>query len=162
MKKAVFPGSFDPFTEGHLQLVKRATTLFDEVVILLAVSPEKAGLFSVAERKALIQKATESISSQVSISSWEGLTVDFCGENSISFILRGLRGSGDFEYESDIAVTNQKLKSHIETVFLMTAPEYRHISSSAVREIGTHGGDLYGFVPETIIEDVKGKFDAFK
>ncbi len=149
MRRAVFPGSFDPITLGHVDIIKRAIPLFDEIVIAIGVNSDKKYMFSLAERIAFIEK-TFAGELKIKVTSYSGLTVDYCKEASAAFILRGLRNPADFEFEKAIAITNRKLAG-IETVFLLTSAETSFISSSIVRDILRNNGDATNFVPKGII-----------
>lgn len=148
MKKAVFPGSFDPITLGHVDIINRALPLFAEIIIAVGVNTEKAYLFSLEERVDFIRKhyANEP---KIKVETYTGLTIDFCKKLNIHFILRGLRNPADFEFEKAIAQTNRKL-STVETVFLLTSADTSFISSSIVRDVLRNGGDISGFVPESV------------
>ena len=148
-KIAVFPGSFDPITRGHESIIRRAIPLFDKLYVAIGINAEKKGYFSVGQRISWI-KQVFSDTPQVEVISYEGLTVDFCRQNNIGYILRGLRTSADFEFERSIGQVNKKLYPEIETVFLLTAPGYTFLNSSIVRDILRHGGDASMFVPEQI------------
>ncbi len=151
MKKiAVFPGSFDPFTVGHKSIVDRALNMFDEIIIAIGYNSEKSGFFPLEKRVEWI-KQTFKDNRKIKVITYQGLTVDFCKKNNANYILRGLRTSEDFEYERAIAQMNKKLLPETETVFLLTSPEHTPISSSIVREIFKHGGDISEFIPEGII-----------
>lgn len=151
MKKiAVFPGSFDPFTVGHKAIVDRALSMFDEIIIAIGFNSEKNGFFPLNKRIEWIEQSFKD-ENRVSVKTYEGLTVDFCKENNANYILRGLRTSSDFEYERAIAQMNKKILPEAETVFLLTSPEHTPISSSIVREIYKHGGDVSEFIPDGII-----------
>ncbi|MDR1678575.1 MAG: pantetheine-phosphate adenylyltransferase [Prevotellaceae bacterium] len=145
MKKAVFPGSFDPFTIGHFSIVQRGLQLFDEIVVAVGVNQAKKSLFSPDERIAAIRR-TFANEPRVSVAQYNGLTVDFAQAVGADFILRGLRSVGDFEYEHAVADANRKL-SGIETVILFTDSQYSFISSSVVRDLITYGKDISAFLP---------------
>lgn len=149
MKRAVFPGSFDPLTLGHYDIIQRGVTLFDELLIAIGINTDKEYMFSLAERKRFIEKAFEQ-ETRVKVVTYEGLTVDFCKKAGADFILRGLRNPADFEFEKAIAHTNRKL-SGLETVFLLTSSDTSYISSSIVRDVIRNGGDYTGFVPHTVL-----------
>ena len=149
MKKAVFPGSFDPITLGHVDIIKRALPLFDEIIIAIGINADKKYMFSLSERINYLKK-TFAKESKISIDSYEGLTVNYCQKINAAFILRGLRNPADFEFEKAIAVTNRKL-SGIETVFLLTSAETSFISSSIDRDIIRNGGDASTLMPEAIL-----------
>lgn len=148
MKRALFPGSFDPITNGHYDIIKRGVKLFDEVVVAIGINADKKYMFSLEERKAFIEKAFEN-QPNVKVTTYEGLTVDYCKEINAKFILRGLRNPADFEFEKAIAHTNRKL-SKIETVFLLTAAKTSYISSSIVRDVIRNNGDYTVLVPESV------------
>lgn len=148
MRRAIFPGSFDPLTLGHYDIIQRGVTLFDELIIAIGINAEKKYMFSLEQRMQFITKAFEG-EPKVKVLTYEGLTVDFCRKMDASFILRGLRNPADFEFEKAIAHTNRKL-SEIETVFLLTSSGKSYISSSIVRDVIRHGGDYTGLVPEAV------------
>jgi len=148
MKKAVFPGSFDPFTLGHLDIITRGVTLFDVLIIAIGVNSDKKYMFSLAQRKKFIEDSFIG-NPKIKVVTYEGLTVDFCKKNEVEFILRGLRNPADFEFEKSIAHTNRDL-APIETVFLLTAASTSYISSSIVREVIKHQGDYTRLVPESV------------
>ena len=148
MKRAVFPGSFDPITLGHVDIINRAIPLFDEIVVAIGVNAGKKYMFSLEDRKKFIEDAFEN-EPKIKVMTYEGLTVDFCKNNDIEFILRGLRNPADFEFEKAIAQTNRKL-SGIETVFLLTSAETSFISSSIVRDIIRNDGDISKLVPDSV------------
>jgi pantetheine-phosphate adenylyltransferase len=148
MKKAIFPGSFDPFTLGHLDIVTRSIPLFDKIVIAIGVNSEKKYMFSLEKRQFFIQEIFKNEPS-VSVITYEGLTIDLCKKLEIPFILRGLRNPADFEFEKAIAHTNRRL-SKIETIFLLTAASTSFISSSIVRDVIKNGGDYTVLVPADV------------
>jgi len=148
MNKAIFPGSFDPITLGHVDIINRGVTLFDEVIIAIGENSSKNYMFSLEERKAFIE-TTFKDNSKVSVVSYSGLTIDFCKAIGIEFILRGLRNPADFEFEKAIAHTNRHL-STLETVFLLTSAQTSFISSSIVREIIRYDGDYKKLVPDAV------------
>lgn len=148
MKKAIFPGSFDPITLGHYDIIKRGVTLFDEVIVAIGVNSDKKYMFSLEERKAFIEKAFAD-EPKVKVVTYKGLTVDFCKEIEAGFILRGLRNPADFEFEKAIAHANRRLAT-IETVFLLTAARTSYISSSIVRDVIKNNGDYTKFVPDSV------------
>lgn len=148
MKRALFPGSFDPITLGHYDIIKRALDLFDEIVVAIGINSDKNYMFTIEQRKEFIEKAFAD-EPKVKVTTYQGLTVDFCKEIDAQFILRGLRNPADFEFEKAIAHTNRKL-SQIETVFLLTAARTSFISSSIVRDVIRNHGDYTVLVPESV------------
>ena len=146
---AVFPGSFDPITKGHEDIVNRALPLFDEVVVAVGVNATKKYAFSLEQRVKWI-KETFAKSPNVRVETYEGLTVDFCAGQRATYIIRGLRNSADFEFEKSIAQMNRELANNIDTLFLVTTPELAAISSSIVRDIYRNNGDVRKFVPNAI------------
>ena len=152
MKRAIFPGSFDPITLGHCDIVKRGIDLFDEIIIAIGENSTKKYMFSLKQRKAFIE-ATFKGSSKIKVMCFSGLTIDFCKNVGAGFILRGLRNPADFEFEKAIAHTNRKI-GQIETVFLLTSVETSFISSSIVREIINYKGPYKNLVPKAVKTDV--------
>ena len=150
MKRAVFPGSFDPITLGHVDIIKRAIPLFDEIVIAIGINADKNYMFSPEQRQEFIEQ-TFSDELKIKTETYTGLTVEYCKKIDATFILRGLRNPADFEFEKAIAQTNRKL-SGIETVFLLTSAETSFISSSIVRDIIRNNGDVSVLVPKTVIK----------
>ena len=148
MKRALFPGSFDPITLGHYDIIKRGVHLFDEVVVAIGINSEKSYMFSLEERKQFIEEAFKD-EPKVKVTTYEGLTINYCKQIKAQFILRGLRNPADFEFEKAIAHTNRKL-SNIETVFLLTAARTSYISSSIVREVIRNKGDFSVLVPDSV------------
>jgi pantetheine-phosphate adenylyltransferase len=148
MRKAIFPGSFDPITLGHEDIIRRGIPLFDEIVIAIGVNAEKKYMFSIDERKRFIEETFKN-EANVSVIVYEGLTIDLCQKINANFILRGLRNPADFEFEKAIAHTNRRL-SKIETVFLLTAARTSYISSSIVRDVIRNGGEYELLVPEAV------------
>ena len=148
MKKAIFPGSFDPITLGHVDVIDRALPLFDEIIIAIGINNDKTYMFSLEDRIRFIKKhyANEP---KIKVETYTGLTIDFCKKKNIHFILRGLRNPTDFEFEKAIAQTNRKL-STVETVFLLTSADTSFISSSIVRDVLRNGGDISCLVPESV------------
>jgi len=150
MKRVVCPGSFDPITHGHLDIIGRASEIYDEVVIAVLVNREKSSLFTVAERIEMINETVKGFKN-VTVDSWSGLLVDYCRANSISAIVKGLRAVSDFDYELQMAQMNQELAG-VETLFMATRPQYSFLSSSLVKEIATYGGDVSAHLPKTVLE----------
>lgn len=151
MRRALFPGSFDPITLGHYDIICRALDVFDEIVVAIGVNNEKKYMFSIEKRKEFIEKAFVN-QPKVKVTTYQGLTVDFCKEIDAQFILRGLRNPADFEFEKAIAHTNRTL-ANIETIFLLTAAETSFISSSIVRDVIRNRGDYRFLVPESVVVD---------
>ena len=147
---ALFPGSFDPFTAGHLNILRRALTMFDEVVVAVGINQDKPGFFSMEKRLDIIRQATRGMSG-VSVIQYDNLTIDACRQRDIHHIVRGVRNMIDFETERSIADANRRLAPEIETIIIPTAQEFAHISSSAVRDILRHGGDYSTFIPEGVV-----------
>ena len=146
MKTALFPGSFDPITKGHEAIVRRASTLFDKIIIGIGVNSKKNYLFPLEQRLAWLNELFEDVPN-VEVRTFQKLTVEFCKEIDAQFIMRGLRNSVDFNYEKSIAQMNHDLHPEIETIFLLTTPELSHINSSILREIYINGGDINPFIP---------------
>jgi pantetheine-phosphate adenylyltransferase len=150
VRRAVCPGSFDPVTNGHVDVITRAAALYDELVVAVLVNPGKAGLFSVDERMELLRDAVADLPN-VTVDSFEGLLVDYCKAHDVPVIVKGLRAVGDFEYELQMAQMNRELAG-IETLFVPTAPQVGHLSSSLVKQIATFGGDVSSLVPKAVLE----------
>ena len=148
MRRAVCPGSFDPVTNGHVDVIQRAAGLYDELVVAVLVNPGKAGLFPVAERMELLRDAVADLPN-VTVDSFEGLLVDYCRRHSIPVIVKGLRAVSDFEYELQMAQMNRELAA-VETLFVPTAPQVGHLSSSLVKQIAHFGGDVSRLVPKAV------------
>jgi len=150
MKKAIFPGSFDPITNGHYDIIKRGVSLFDEVIVAIGINAEKKYMFSLEDRKRFIEEAFKD-EPKVKVITYTGLTIDLCKRENAEFILRGLRNPADFEFEKAIAHTNRTM-SKIETIFLLTAARTSFISSSIVRDVLRNGGDVSKLVPESVLK----------
>jgi pantetheine-phosphate adenylyltransferase len=148
-KIALFPGSFDPITRGHESIIKRAIPLFDKIIVAIGINAEKSGFFPVEQRLEWLKAVFRDFPS-VEIDTYSGLTVDFCKERRIGYILRGLRTSADFEFERSIGQVNKQMYPDIETVFLLTTPEHSSLNSSIVRDIIRHKGDPSPFVPKEV------------
>ncbi|MCM1568252.1 MAG: pantetheine-phosphate adenylyltransferase [Roseburia sp.] len=158
MKRAVYPGSFDPVTFGHLDVIQRAAEMFDELIVSVLNNKEKTPLFSVEERVKILIKATEGIPN-VRVDSFSGLLINYAAKNDIHVSVRGLRAITDFEYELQIAQTNRKLSDEkLDTVFLATSLEYAYLSSSGVKEIASFGGDISQCVPEFVAKLIYDKY----
>lgn len=149
-KTALFPGSFDPFTLGHLNILKRALTMFDEVVVAIGVNQDKKGMFTDEQKINIINQAVRGLEG-VRVDKYDCLTVDYCKTNGIHHIVRGVRNFMDFDNEKAIADANRKLAPSVETIIIPTAQEYAHISSTAVRDVIKHGGDTSAFLPEGVV-----------
>lgn len=156
-RKAVCPGSFDPVTNGHLDIIGRAAGLFDEVTVAVLINKKKSSLFSVQERIEMLQKETAPIGNVV-VESFHGLLVDFCIDRKISAIVKGLRAVSDFDYELQMAQMNHGLTG-VETLFVSTNPLYSYLSSSLVKEVATYGGDVAGLLPDAVLARLKEKLD---
>ena len=159
MRIAVCPGSFDPVTYGHLDIFKRASKLFDKVIVLVVINPDKHPSFSVEERMQMIREVTVEYPN-VEVDSYSGLLINYVRDKNAVAIVKGLRAMSDFEYEFQMALMNSKLDSEIETVFMMTSSAYSYVSSSAVKQVAKFGGSIEGFVPEELIEEVTNKFNV--
>lgn len=157
MKTVVYPGSFDPITNGHVDLIERAMCIFDKLIVLVAEHRGKSQLFTMEERVEMVKEITEGYDG-VTVDSWSGITVDYVRRQGASIIVRGLRAISDFEFELQMALMNRKMDSEIETVFLMPSLEYSYIRSSLVKEIASFGGCLDGLVPDIVIQRLKEKF----
>jgi pantetheine-phosphate adenylyltransferase len=156
MKRAIYPGSFDPVTNGHLDVVERARKLFDEVIVAVAHNDEKQPLFSLEERLELLKQTVGKID-KVRIGKFDGLLVEFARTEKASAVIRGLRAVSDFEFEFQMALMNRKLESTVETIFLMPKEEYTYLSSRLVKEIGRLGGDVSKFVPAVVVTALEKK-----
>ncbi len=153
MRRAVCPGSFDPLTNGHLDVVSRAAGLFDEVVVAALVNAGKRGLFSVEERTGMLEQAVSGLGN-VTVTSFDGLLVDFCRARDIGVVVKGLRGAGDVGYEMRMAHMNEHL-SGVQTIFVATAPELSYVASSLVKDIAGLGGDVSGLVPPFVLDALR-------
>ena len=158
MKRALYTGSFDPMTIGHLDIIRRAAGLFDELTIGVISNPRKASLFTLEEREELIRQATSDLKN-VTVDHFSGLLADYVNAKGFDAVVRGLRGTADMEYELQMAHVNARLFAPgTESVFLMTSPEYAFISSSIVKEVASLGGDIEGLVPENVLSAIKNKY----
>ena len=155
-RSAIYPGSFDPLTNGHLAIIQRGLKLFDRLVVAVANNPQKQPMFTVDERKALILEAIGN-DPRVTVDSFDGLMVDYAREMKIPTVLRGLRAVSDFEYEFQLANMNKKLLPEFESVFVMTGEDYFFVSARLVREVATFGGNLDGIVPPNVLEALHRK-----
>lgn len=157
MTRAIYPGSFDPVTNGHLDVIRRAANLFDELYIGVLVNSAKNPLFSIKDRVSMLEEELKEYPN-VRVVSFDGLLVDYCKNHEISTIVRGLRAITDFEYELQIAQTNRVMAPQVDTIFLTTCLEYAYLSSSIVKEIASYGGDISKTVPPLVAERVKAKY----
>lgn len=157
---AVFPGSFDPMTNAHLDVARRAAALFDRLVIAVLHNPKKAPLFTVDERVGLIEKCVADLGDHVTVAAFDGLTVEFARRQEATFLVRGLRATSDFEAELQMAHTNRKLAPEIDTVFLMTAIEFGYLSSTLTKEVWRFGGDVRPMVPDPVAEGLARRAPA--
>ena len=158
MNIAIYPGSFDPITNGHLDIITRGAKIYDKLIVAVLVNMDKKCLFTIEERVKLIKRVTKHIDN-VEVLSFDGLLVDFAKLHNSKVILKGLRTMSDFEYEFQMALMNSKLDSDIETVFMMTSSAYSYVSSSSVKQVAKFGGNISGLVPEKLISEVKEKFN---
>ncbi len=156
MTNAIYPGSFDPITYGHIDVIKRASLLVDRLIVGVLVNNEKRPMFSLEERVSMIRDAVKDIPN-VDVKAFTGLTVDFAKEENARFIVRGLRAVTDFEYELQLSHTNKKIAPQVDTVFLMTSLEYTYLSSSLVKEVASYGGDISEFVTEDVARKIHDK-----
>lgn len=159
MRKAIYAGSFDPFTNGHADIVRRALKVFDHVVVAVAHNPGKdASLFSAGERVEIIREVLTDVCDHVSVDAFEGLLVDYCRRVGASVVVRGLRAVSDFEYEFQMAMMNRHLNRDIETFFMMASQDYFYTASRLVKEVARLGGDVGGLVPEVVRRKLAEKF----
>ncbi|MEI8108953.1 MAG: pantetheine-phosphate adenylyltransferase [Verrucomicrobiota bacterium] len=159
MRRAIYPGSFDPITNGHLDVIERAAKLFDQVIVAVAVNDQKQSLFTAEERVRLIEKGVKDLPN-VTVASFSGLLVEFARRQSANAVVRGLRAVSDFEFEFQMALMNRKLDEQIETIFLMPAEQYTYLSSRIVKEVSRFGGNIQPFVPECVEVALKIKMTA--
>ena len=159
MKKAICPGSFDPITNGHLDIIERASRVFDELIVGVLVNPEKENLFSADERIQQIKKLVKELPN-VTVKKFSGLLVNLMNKEGAVVIIKGLRAVSDFEYEYQMALMNNKLDPSKETMFMMTKAEYSYLSSSSVKQVAMFGGCIKGLVPEEIIPDIMRKMNS--
>ncbi len=158
MKTAVYPGSFDPVTYGHLDIIKRASLMFDEVIVAVMCNSAKTPLFTLDERVKMLEESLKGLDN-VRIESFDGLLIDYCNKENIHIVIRGLRAITDFEYELQIAQTNKELSHNkVDTVFLTTSLIYSYLSSSVVKEIASYNGDISPCVPESVADRLYRKF----
>jgi len=153
MKKAIYPGSFDPVTNGHLDIINRAACLFDEVIVAVIRNPDKKTKFSLSKREKMLKNCLLGLSN-VKVSSFNGLLIDYARQQDAKIIIRGLRAVSDFDYEFQMALTNRKMAPEIETIFLMTDYHYSYLSSSFVKQIARLGGDVSALVPGPVVKEL--------
>jgi pantetheine-phosphate adenylyltransferase len=160
MRRAIYPGSFDPITNGHMDIIERSCRLFDEVIIGLLINSHKTSLFTLAERQSILDEVLNSVGSKVKIKTFGGLLVDFATQEKACAVVRGLRAVADYEYELNMANMNRRLAPQIETVFLMASGSYSYVSSKLVKEVFQLGGDITGLVPSLVESRMKEKLQA--
>jgi pantetheine-phosphate adenylyltransferase len=158
VQRVVCPGSFDPVTNGHVDIISRAAGLYDEVVVAVLINPTKHGLFTVDERVEMLREVTSGYAN-VRVERFHGLLVDFCAENGVTAVIKGLRAVSDFEYEMQMAQMNYRL-AKVETLFMTTNPLYSFLRSSLVKEIAKYGGDVSGLVPEPVLARLRARLAA--
>ncbi len=156
MKRAVYPGSFDPITNGHLDIIKRGSNIFDEVIVAVLNNPNKTPMFNVEERVEMIKKIVNNYEN-VKVDSFSGLLIEYMNKQNINVIIKGLRAISDFEYEFQMALMNRKLDKNIETIFMMTNSDYSYLSSSIVKEVYKFGGAIDNLVPNIVLDKMKEK-----
>lgn len=156
MKIAIYPGSFDPITNGHLDIIRRSSKLFDKVIVGVLVNVDKKGLFNIEERVELIERVVSDLPN-VQIKSFHGLLIDFMREEECKILIKGLRNVTDFDYEYQMAQMNKKLDNDVETLFMMADGEYSYISSSSVKQVGKFNGNIRGLIPDSIVDDFEVK-----
>ncbi|HAT4315099.1 TPA: pantetheine-phosphate adenylyltransferase [Clostridium perfringens] len=161
MRVGVYPGSFDPITKGHLDLIERATSKFDKVIVAVLININKKGMFSIEERVNLIEKCVAKYNN-VEVKSFNGLLIDFVRKEKADVIIKGLRSVTDFEYEFQMALMNRELANEVETVFMVTSPNYSYISSSAIKQVASFNGEIKNFVPKEIVEDLEERIISLR
>ena len=155
---AIYPGSFDPLTLGHLNLIQRGLATFDRLIVAVVYNPNKSSLFTPEERMAMIREATKN-DPRIEVDSFHGLLVDYCEKKKVNVVLRGLRAAQDFEYEFEMAMMNRRLRPGLELVFMMTDDAFFYISATMVREVAKLGGDVSQFVPSQVLKHLKARFE---
>ncbi len=157
IRRAIYPGTFDPVTNGHLDIIERACKLFDEVIVSILVNPGKTPMFSLEERVSMLTEVLNARFHQVRVDTFEGLLVDYALRQGAQAVVRGIRAVSDYEYELQMALMNRRLKPQVETVFLMSAQENSYLSSRLVKEVFSLGGTITGLVPELVVERMRAK-----
>lgn len=155
---AIYPGSFDPVTNGHLDIIERSSRLFGDVVVAISINPQKDPVFSVEERHDLIRQSIDPNIANVEVDVFQGLLVDYANKRQANVIIRGIRAVSDYEYELQMALMNRRLQPEIETFFMLPAESHSYLSSSLIREIAEHGGSISGLVPEAVEQRLLDKF----
>jgi pantetheine-phosphate adenylyltransferase len=158
-KNAIYPGSFDPITKGHMDIIKRSAKMFDKLYVAVLTNSAKSSSFTIEERMDMIKKCTANISN-VEVCTFTGLLAEYVKKINVITIIRGLRAVTDFEYEFQMALTNKKINKELETIFLTTNSKYMYLSSSIVKEIARNGGDVTDFVPPVVLADIKSRLDT--
>jgi len=161
MIKAIYPGSFDPITNGHLDIIKRASNIFDKVIVVIAENSRKKSFFSIEEKKVMINKVVKDLKG-IEVQSFDGLLIDCVRSNKANVILRGMRAISDFEYESQFALINKKMAPEIETIFMVTSTKYSYLNSSIVKEIASLNGCISDLVPAYVAKQLKIKFSKYR
>lgn len=161
MRVGVYPGSFDPITKGHLDLIERVASKFDKVIVAVLININKKGMFSIEERVNLIEKCVAKYNN-VEVKSFNGLLIDFVRKEKADVIIKGLRSVTDFEYEFQMALMNRELANEVETVFMVTSPNYSYISSSAIKQVASFNGEIKNFVPKEIVEDLEERIISLR
>jgi pantetheine-phosphate adenylyltransferase len=160
-KLAIYPGSFDPITNGHINIIERSLLIFDTLVVAVAINASKNALFTLEERVAMIKEATRN-NPHVIIDSFEGLLADYVAEKDINVIVRGLRALSDFEYEFQMTFMNRKLNRHVETIFMMTGLRWFYVNSRIIKEVALAGGSVKGLVPDVVCERLREKYPRYR
>ena len=160
-KIAIYPGSFDPITNGHLNIIERTLHIFDKLIVPVAINAAKTPLFTVEERVEMIREVTEN-NPNVIVDSFEGLLVDYVAAKDVHVIIRGLRAMSDFDYEFQMTFMNRKLNRHVETIFMMTGLKWFYVNSRIIKEVAIAGGSVEGLVPDIVGEKLKGKFPRYR
>ncbi len=154
---AIYPGTFDPITNGHMSIIRRALEIFDKLIVAILINPQKKPLFSIEERIFMIKEATKGMGN-VEVDTFEGLLVDYAVKKEVNVIIRGLRATSDFEFEFQMALMNRKLNRSVQSIFLMTDYKWLYVSSSIIKEVSSFGGDVKGLVPDIVNEKLREKF----